>query len=250
VHRDIKPENLLLARSGDVKVADFGLARLAADDAELTQAGTTLGTPLYMSPEQGRGAAVDARSDLYSLGATVYHLLAGRPPFSGPTGVSVVVAHISEPLVPLAVARPDLPSALCSIVERLLAKDPAARFATPTELVHEVAEVAATLAGPRRGPAALAWDGPDEAWGTVAAVSAASDRGPASGAAAARVHEATQHLQAVIGHAAESRERSRRRWLAVLGAAALAAGVGFVAGRLRARRPGMIGPPGPRQRGR
>ena len=252
VHRDIKPENLLLARSGDVKVADFGLARLAADDVELTQAGTTLGTPLYMSPEQGRGGAIDTRSDLYSLGATVYHLLAGRPPFSGPTGVSVVVAHISEPLVPLAVLRPDLPPALCGIVERLLAKDPAARFATPTELGHEVAEVAATLeGGPRRGPAALAWDGPEEAWVSTPAAAATGRPGGASGgASAARVHEATQHLQAVIGRAAESRERSRRKWLATLGVAALAAGVGFVAGRLRTRRPGMVGPPGPWQRGR
>ena len=83
VHRDIKPENLLVTPAGDVKVADFGLVRVLSEDSELTRDGMTLGTPLYMSPEQADGRSVDARSDLYSLGATAYHLLAGRPPFSG-----------------------------------------------------------------------------------------------------------------------------------------------------------------------
>ena len=109
VHRDIKPENLLLTLAGEVKVADFGLARVLSENLDLTQDGMTLGTPLYMSPEQGEGRSVDARSDLYSLGATVYHLLAGRPPYSGPSAVAVVMAHIKEPLPPLSSARPDLP---------------------------------------------------------------------------------------------------------------------------------------------
>lgn len=234
VHRDVKPENLLLTRSGEVKVADFGLARLLGDDVELTQAGTTLGTPLYMSPEQGRGGAVDARSDLYSLGATVYHLLTRRPPFSGATGASVVMAHISEPLVPLATLRRDLPPALCAIVERLLAKDPADRFASPQELVHEVEEAAAALApGSRRGPAPLAWDGPEEAWMSGAVATG-------GGATAGRVHEATRHLEAALGRVADSRSRSRRRWLVTLAAAAAAAVVGFGAGRLRSRRSDLL----------
>jgi len=242
VHRDIKPENLLLSRSGEVKVADFGLARVAADDVELTQAGTTLGTPLYMSPEQGQGGTVDVRSDLYSLGATVYHLLAGRPPFSGPTGVSVVMAHISDPLVPLETLRPDLPPAVCGIVERLLAKEPAARFGTPAELVREVEEVAAAVAPDwRRGPPPLAWDGPDEVWEPVGQVGnghSSSASGPRS---TGMVLEATQHLQAAIGRAAEARSHSRRRWLATLGAAAAAAVVGFSIGRMRSRRSEKLG---------
>lgn len=131
VHRDIKPENLLVTRAGEVKVADFGLARVATDDVTLTQTGMTLGTPLYMSPEQGRGGDVDARSDLYSLGATLYHLLAGRPPFAGVTSVSVAMAHVTEPVLPLVRRRADLPEALCSIVERLLSKAPADRFQHP-----------------------------------------------------------------------------------------------------------------------
>jgi serine/threonine-protein kinase len=244
VHRDIKPENLLLTRSGEVKVADFGLARLAADEVELTQAGTTLGTPLYMSPEQGRGQAVDARSDLYSLGATVYHLLAGRPPFSGPTSVSVMMAHISEPLVPLAALRPDLPPAVCGILEKLLAKEAADRFASPTELLHEVAEVVPTLATPpRRGAAPLAWEGPDDGW---APAEAARPGGAIK--ESARMHEATQHLQAAMGRAAESRSRSRRLWLATSVAAVAAAAVGFVAGRMRVRRSDALGRPNRRPR--
>ena len=95
--------------AGDVKVADFGLARVAGEDLELTHDGMTLGTPLYMSPEQGEGRPVDARSDLYSLGATVYHLLAGEPPFTGTTAIAVVMAHIKDPLVPLEERRPGTP---------------------------------------------------------------------------------------------------------------------------------------------
>ena len=246
VHRDIKPENLLVTRSGEVKVADFGLARLAADDVELTQAGTTLGTPLYMSPEQGRGEAVDARSDLYSLGATVYHLLAGRPPFSGATGVSVMMAHISEPLVPPAVLRPDLPPALCGIVEKLLAKEPGDRFVSPTELVHEVADVAGALSqGSRRGAAPLAWEGSDDDWAQHDVETARADNAVAP---VARVHEATQHLQAAMGRAEESRSRSRRLWLATGVAAAAAAALGFVAGRMRERRADQLGRPNRRTR--
>ena len=86
VHRDIKPENIMLTQDGDVKVADFGLARtFLGDDPKLTRAGTTLGTPMYMSPEQIQDGTVDIRSDLYSLGVTLYHMLAGRPPFLGET---------------------------------------------------------------------------------------------------------------------------------------------------------------------
>ena len=100
VHRDIKPENIMLAASGEVKVADFGLARLYSQDAtptNLTQVGVTMGTPLYMSPEQVEGRPLDPRSDIYSLGVTCYQMLTGEPPFRGETALSVAVQHLQAP---------------------------------------------------------------------------------------------------------------------------------------------------------
>jgi eukaryotic-like serine/threonine-protein kinase len=100
IHRDIKPENIMLAATGEVKVADFGLARVVqnGEAMNLTQIGMTMGTPLYMSPEQVEGKSVDQRSDLYSFGVTCYHMLAGRPPFVGETPLSIAVQHLkTEP---------------------------------------------------------------------------------------------------------------------------------------------------------
>jgi serine/threonine-protein kinase len=242
VHRDIKPENLLVTSAGEVKVADFGLARVLDENLELTQAGTTLGTPLYMSPEQGEGRPVDTRSDLYSLGATTYHLLTGRPPFTGPTGVSVVMAHIREPLVPVQALRADVPTELCSIVEKLLAKDPAERYSSPRDLLRAVADAEAADPGPRHGPAPLSWQ-PDAAvedrWGNERAGSHARG-GPGTdgrrlAADPGESRAATEHLRAVLAVEAESRERVRRRWLVTAVAAGVAAVLGFRVGRARPR---------------
>ncbi|MFO0904802.1 MAG: serine/threonine-protein kinase [Pirellulales bacterium] len=140
VHRDIKPENILLAQTGEVKVADFGLARVNSPEQalNLTQEGIALGTPLYMSPEQVEGRPVDSRSDLYSLGATAYHMLTGRPPFEGETALAIAVQHLHNEPPPLASLRPDIPPALCRIVHRLLAKKPEERYAQPGELLKEL----------------------------------------------------------------------------------------------------------------
>ena len=103
VHRDIKPANILFSTSGAVKVADFGLARvLTVDSKTLTQVGVAMGTPLYMSPEQIEGRPVDARSDIYSLGVTSYHLLAGEPPHTGETALAIAVQHLNKQPVPLS----------------------------------------------------------------------------------------------------------------------------------------------------
>ena len=98
VHRDIKPENIMLTAGGEVKVADFGLARLTREGAanDLTQVGITLGTPLYMSPEQVEGKPLDPRSDIYSFGVTCYHMLSGVPPFRGETALGVAVQHLKK----------------------------------------------------------------------------------------------------------------------------------------------------------
>ncbi len=135
VHRDIKPANLLLTSDGLVKVADFGLAKRAGVDVNVTATGASIGTPLYMPPEIAEAKPSDARSDLYSLGATFYHLLAGRPPFEGGTAAELILKHYRAEVPPLGEAAPDAPPALCSIVRRLLCKDPAERFQTAAELL-------------------------------------------------------------------------------------------------------------------
>jgi serine/threonine protein kinase len=148
VHRDVKPSNLLLTPTGVVKLLDLGLARLhgepAADCAGPATAGDTtrtdqvLGTADYISPEQLRNArGVDIRADLYSLGCTLYHLLAGAPPFAGSGQTSLMAkqaAHLHQPPPPIAEHRPDVPPGLAAVLDRLLAKDPADRFGTPAEV--------------------------------------------------------------------------------------------------------------------
>ena len=138
VHRDIKPDNLLLNPDGEFKVADFGLARARGKNQNLTAVGVALGTPLYMSPEQVQGLTVDSRSDLYSLGATAYHMLSGRPPFSGDTALALAMQHIQAEPVGLDQLRPDLPDQLVEIVHRLLKKNPEDRFGSAMELAREI----------------------------------------------------------------------------------------------------------------
>ncbi|WP_425396930.1 serine/threonine-protein kinase [Aeoliella sp.] len=154
VHRDVKPENIMLARSGEVKVADFGLARATTDETNRTQAGVTMGTPLYMSPEQIEGRAVDSRSDIYSLGVTAYHMLAGEPPFRGETPLAVAVQHINKEPPPLAELAPETPKALVQLVERMMAKKPEDRFTDPMALMRELRMLAkqAAAEGWAEGP--------------------------------------------------------------------------------------------------
>jgi serine/threonine protein kinase len=140
VHRDVKPSNLLLTPGGQVKVLDLGLARLMGEvplGDELTDTGQYMGTADYMAPEQGFDAhAVDTRADVYSLGCTLYKLLTGRAPFSGPEYDSTfkkIRAHAQIPIPPVRDTRPDVPEALAEALGRMLAKLPVDRFATPAE---------------------------------------------------------------------------------------------------------------------
>jgi len=150
VHRDIKPANLLVQPTGSagrgpgqVKISDFGLARLhdtSPDGADkigtiVTKANTVMGTPDYLSPEQARNLHnVDIRSDLYSLGCTFYFVLTGRVPFPGGTTLEKLVRHSVEEPAPVEQVRPEVPAEVAAIVRRLMAKTPAARFQTPAEL--------------------------------------------------------------------------------------------------------------------
>jgi tRNA A-37 threonylcarbamoyl transferase component Bud32 len=150
IHRDIKPENILLNRKGEVKVADFGLSRVHADNQpplNLTRSGVVMGTPLYMSPEQVQGQPVDARTDIYSLGVTCYHLLAGHPPYMGTNPFDVAMKHVQGEPAPLASIRPDLPAELCAVVQKMMARAPADRYQTGKDLLRELARLRDSLAG-------------------------------------------------------------------------------------------------------
>jgi len=134
VHRDIKPSNILLENSRDrIKITDFGLAR-AADDASITQSGVIAGTPLYMSPEQAHGAALDQRSDLFSLGSVLYVMCSGRPPFRAATTLAVLKRVAEEQPRPIEDIIPEVPQWLSAIISKLLAKKPQERFASALEV--------------------------------------------------------------------------------------------------------------------
>ncbi|MCH7990346.1 MAG: serine/threonine protein kinase [Planctomycetes bacterium] len=147
VHRDIKPENILINRKGEAKVTDFGLAQLsqAGEGVNLTQVGVTMGTPLYMSPEQVNGKKLDQRSDIYSFGVTCYHMLAGQPPFHGETAMSVAVQHINGKPQPLTERRSDLPPALCQLVHKMMAKEPDDRYPNAQTVLEDLRKIAKAL---------------------------------------------------------------------------------------------------------
>jgi serine/threonine-protein kinase len=144
IHRDIKPENILLARDPaggppHPLVADFGIARAldVAGGERLTETGVALGTPSYLSPEQAAGGTgVDGRTDVYALGCVAYELLAGSPPFTGPTAQAIMARHAVDPVPPLRTVRPGVPEPVIAAIERALAKVPADRFATAGEFAE------------------------------------------------------------------------------------------------------------------
>lgn len=153
VHRDIKPQNLMLTRKGQVKVLDFGLARLRGQGQgpprEITKLGTVLGTPDYIAPEQASDSrTVDIRADIYSLGCTLYFLLTGQPPFPRGSTTEKLLLHLEAIPIPLTMKRPDVPVELAALVSRMMAKDPAERYQTPEEVARALVPFAKGTAPP------------------------------------------------------------------------------------------------------
>ncbi len=141
IHRDIKPQNVLIDHKGEVKLMDFGIARMAEAHEGMTQAGLIVGTPHYMSPEQVQGKQLDPRSDVYSMGVMLYEMLAGQKPFTSSSLTGVLTAHITETARPPIELRPEIGRVVNAIVMRCLAKDPKARYATAGELLHDLDSV-------------------------------------------------------------------------------------------------------------
>jgi eukaryotic-like serine/threonine-protein kinase len=162
IHRDIKPENILLTKDGNVLVSDFGIARALGGDERLTVTGLSVGTPAYMSPEQAAGErAIDARTDVYSLATLLYEMLAGEPPFTGPTAQAIIAKRFGTPPTPIRVVRPDVPESIELALTTALALPPAGRYASTGEFAtalktpqphaksdtHRIVRIAAIIIG-------------------------------------------------------------------------------------------------------
>jgi serine/threonine-protein kinase len=147
LHRDLKPANILLDPAGDTYITDFGIARLLESE-EITRSGSILGTPDYMSPEQCEGKTLTFASDIYSLGVILFDMLTGQPPFEADSPLATLQRQIHDPVPPLGNFRKDLPPGMDALLQKALAKDPADRFSTASELASEFARLTATGARP------------------------------------------------------------------------------------------------------
>lgn len=143
IHRDVKPKNIMITTEGVAKLADMGLTREAGDAAAAAaEKGRAYGTPYYISPEQIRGVEdVDFRADIYSLGATLYHMITGRVPFEGSTPADIMQKHLREPLVPPDHINADLSAGLAEVVERAMAKDRRQRYQSTTDLLLDLERI-------------------------------------------------------------------------------------------------------------
>ncbi len=136
IHRDVKPANMLLRKDGHLLLSDFGIAKILEGTVNLTRVGTGIGTPQYMSPEQGTGQPVDRRSDIYSLGIVLYHALTGRVPFTADSPLSITVKHLNEPIPVENLRAKGVPLPIEQVLLKMTAKAPADRYQTTDELIE------------------------------------------------------------------------------------------------------------------
>jgi hypothetical protein len=181
VHRDIKPTNLIVTAAGVVKICDFGVARLL-DHADLTESAVAMGSPKYMAPEQISGDPVDARTDLYGLGCSMYAMLTGRPPFASGTPLSVAHQHVTAAPEPVTMHRPEVPPEVAALIADLLAKAPSARPPDAAAVQVRIAAAADRLAA--AGPVAGARPAAPATIAVEPAARAVAGGGPSPAAAA------------------------------------------------------------------
>ena len=211
VHRDVKPQNVLVAEDGHLKVTDFGIARAGAQ-ADMTEAGSVIGTAQYLSPEQARGDEVTAASDCYAVGIVLYEMLTGRVPFDGDRAVAVAMKQISDEPTPPRMVEPSVPPELESVVMRALAKRPSERYRTAGEFSRALSEARTALDGsgsttsvmPAAGPATAETRVMDPVTGPTRVAPPPPDE-PPGGGGATRVGPVTgsiTRVSAVTGPAA------------------------------------------------
>ncbi|MEK7448924.1 MAG: protein kinase, partial [Planctomycetota bacterium] len=146
IHRDVKPENIMITLQGEIKLMDFGLARVMDEVSNLSRAGDIMGTPHYLAPEQAQGHPVDHRSDIYSLGVTYYYALTGERPFEGTTPMTVILKHLNAPMPDPRTFSTDLPNSVYRIVKKMMEKQPAHRYQNTGELIKELDLIQPALA--------------------------------------------------------------------------------------------------------